>query len=128
MAETQRGNMPARAKVQRSPPRAPPGVTEHDKQNRSSTSKSFQRPTPGRDATLGHLQPRRWARAAAPGHSQKGSRGHQVGLHIPSTPTSTSPDAILERNAEGGEIQESKHFTCLKVSFYLNATKIVTSH
>ena len=46
----------------------------------------------------------------------------------PPPPTSTSPDAILERNAEGGEIQESKHFTCLKVSLYLNATKIVTSH
>ena len=96
--------------------------------DRSSTSKNFQRLTPGRDASPGHLQPRRWARAAAPGHGQKGSRGHQVGLHIPSTPTFTSPDTILERNAEGGEIKESERFTCLKGSLYLKAAKTVTSH
>lgn len=42
MAEIQRVGMPARAKVKWSLPQAPLGMTEHNKPNRSSTSKSFQ--------------------------------------------------------------------------------------
>lgn len=48
MAEVQRGSMAARAKAKWSLPGALAGMTEHDKQNRSWTGKSFQQQPPGR--------------------------------------------------------------------------------
>lgn len=84
-AETQRENMPARAKVRRSPPRAPPAMTAPGRQSRGSTSRSFQWPTTGKDVSPQQLQPRPRARAAAPWQSLKGPRGHQVGPRTPAT-------------------------------------------
>lgn len=117
MAEIQRVGMPARAKVKWSLPQAPLGMTEHNKPNRSSTSK-FSAATPGSEVIPQRSSPGR-ARAAAQGKAKKDLKVTRwvYGSHLlPHTPPPPHPDAILVGNVEGGEIGKSEYFTCLKMS------------
>ena len=102
MAETQRGSIPARAKAKRSPPRAPPGMTKHDKQNGSSTIKSVQRQTPRRNATPQpfpvQVMDQGSYSVAEPERIQRSPGGSTHPIH---PPTPTSPRCHLREKCGG---------------------------